>query len=267
MTGDSRSHAADLDLLVEASLAAGQEALKYFRNDVQVWWKNEGTSPVTAADHAANDILKERLLGARAHYGWLSEESEDDSTRLSRRMVFIVDPIDGTRAFMSGKDTWVVSAAVTDGGIPVAGVLYAPALDELYVATADGRVEKNGEVLRARAVETGAHFRLSAPDEMANRLKGDLGLRVDRIGRIPSLAYRLAMIADGRLDATIVKPHAHDWDLAAADLILRNAGGRLVDSKGDRLVYNLPLPRHGLLVAALPGLEGEILGSFPAGAG
>jgi myo-inositol-1(or 4)-monophosphatase len=259
------SHAADLDLLVEASLAAGRKAMTFFRNDVKVWWKNEGTSPVTAADHAANDILKDRLLDARPDYGWLSEESEDDDRRLSRQRVFIIDPIDGTRAFMNGKDTWVVSAAVIENGLPVAGVLFAPSLDELYVATADGRVEKNGHPLHIGPVDADGRFRLSAADDMVNALDPAARSRIDRISRIPSLAYRLAMIADGRLDATLVKPHAHDWDLAAAHLILHNAGGRLTDADGNDPVYNAVLPRHGVLVAANNSLHERILAALPHG--
>ena len=252
--------AGDLDLLIEASIAAGREALKFFRNDVQVWWKNGGTSPVTAADHAANDILIDRLRGARPGYGWLSEESEDDPGRLRQERVFIVDPIDGTRAFMEGRDTWVVSAAVTEGGRTLAGVLYAPSLDELYVADAAGRVEKNGRPL---VIEPhGGPMRVSAADDMMKRFTRGLGA-VERLSRIPSLAYRLAMIADGRLDATIVKPNAHDWDLAAADLILANAGGGVLDVHGETPVYNLHPPRHGILFAA----RRDLLPAFATAAG
>ncbi|MBL0370596.1 3'(2'),5'-bisphosphate nucleotidase CysQ [Rhizobium sp. KVB221] len=258
-------YADDLDLLVEAAKAAGREAMTYFRNDVKIWWKNEGTSPVTAADHAANDVLKHRLLSARPDYGWLSEESEDSAERLSRHAVFIVDPIDGTRAFMAGKDTWVVSAAVTMGGLPVAGVLYAPALDELYVATADGLVEKNGEPLALAGHKPGEPIRISAADDMVKALRAPVNAQLERMSRIPSLAYRLAMIADGRLDATLVKPNAHDWDLAAADLILRNAGGRLTNLAGEALLYNTPIPRHNVLVAADAGLHRAILAAFPGG--
>nr|WP_281409984.1 3'(2'),5'-bisphosphate nucleotidase CysQ [Rhizobium sp. G21] len=136
------SHADDLELLREAAIAAGRVALGFFRNDVEVFWKNDGASPVTAADHAANDVLKARLLAARPDYGWLSEESEDDVSRLGASRVFVIDPIDGTRAFMTGRETWAVSAAVVEAGRPVAGVLFAPALNELYLADAGGRVEK-----------------------------------------------------------------------------------------------------------------------------
>lgn len=263
MNSNTPSYAAELDLLVEASLAAGREALQFFRNDVEVFWKNGGTSPVTAADHAANDILKERLLGARPHYGWLSEESEDDPERLGRERVFIVDPIDGTRAFMTGKDTWCVSAALTQNGSTVAGVLFAPSLDELFIATADGRVEKNGKPIAVAARDRDGRFRISAADQLINALAPNAKKDIERLSRIPSLAYRLAMIADSRMDATLVMPNSHDWDLAAAHLILKNAGGRLTDTAGREPIYNAAVPRHGVLVAASGALHGRMLASLP----
>jgi myo-inositol-1(or 4)-monophosphatase len=247
---------ADLDLLIEASIAAGREALTFFRNDVKIWWKNEGSSPVTAADHAANDILHAMLRGARPGYGWLSEETDDDAARLAQARVFIVDPIDGTRAFMNGLDTWCVSAAVTELGRTIAGVLYAPSLDELYIADADGRVEKNGMALSIAARP--GPMRVSAADDMIKRFTQPFGT-IERISKIPSLAYRLAMVADGRLDATIVKPNAHDWDLAAADLILTNAGGGVCDIHGEPLAYNSTTARHGVLFAARGDLLGQLV--------
>ncbi|MCV3766811.1 3'(2'),5'-bisphosphate nucleotidase CysQ [Rhizobium sp. TRM95796] len=256
------SHADDLELLREAAIAAGRVALGFFRNDVEVFWKNDGASPVTAADHAANDVLKARLLAARPDYGWLSEESEDDVSRLGASRVFVIDPIDGTRAFMTGRETWAVSAAVVEAGRPVAGVLFAPALNELYLADAGGRVEKNGAALRVGGSDPAGRFTISAADDAMAHLDADVRSRLDKVGRIPSLAYRLAMIADGRLDATLVKPHAHDWDLAAAELILVNAGGVLSDAEGAAIVYNKPDPSHDLLVAARVDLHRQVVASL-----
>jgi myo-inositol-1(or 4)-monophosphatase len=256
------SPADDLELLREAAMDAGRVALGFFRNDVEVFWKNDGTSPVTAADHAANDVLRTRLLAARPDYGWLSEESEDDVSRLGASRVFVIDPIDGTRAFMTGRETWAVSAAVVEAGRPIAGALFAPALDELYLADASGRVEKNGETIRVGASDPKSRFSVSAADDVLARLDPDVRARMDKVGRIPSLAYRLAMIADGRLDATLVKPDAHDWDLAAAELILANAGGMLRDAQGAPILYNKPVPSHGLLVAARADLHRQVAASF-----
>jgi myo-inositol-1(or 4)-monophosphatase len=256
------SFADDLELLREAAITAGRVALGFFRKDVEVFWKNGGASPVTAADHAANDVLKARLLAARPDYGWLSEESEDDASRLSASRVFVIDPIDGTRAFMTGRETWAVSAAVVEAGRPIAGVLFAPALDELYLADAGGRAEKNGARIHVGASDPMGRFTISAADDVMARLDPDLHARTDKVGRIPSLAYRLAMIADARLDATLVKPHSHDWDLAAAELILANAGGVLSDALGAPILYNKPDPSHDLLVAARGDLHRQVVASL-----
>jgi myo-inositol-1(or 4)-monophosphatase len=249
---------ADLDLLVAAAKLAGARALEFFRKGPEVWWKNGGRSPVSAADFAANDILKKELLSARPNYGWLSEETDDDAGRLDCETVFVVDPIDGTRAFIAGKDIWCVSVAVVHRGRPVAGVLFAPSLDELFTAAAGGPALKNGKPVFVSGVDGGRPLRFAAAEDMIRDLdQRDLGA-VHRISHVPSLAYRLAMVADGRIDATLVKRNSHDWDLAAADLILARAGGGLTTLDGEQLLYNRPTVSHEMLCAAglsrLPGL-------------
>ncbi|QRM54476.1 3'(2'),5'-bisphosphate nucleotidase CysQ [Sinorhizobium sp. BG8] len=255
MTGAraGRSWSADLELLVGAAQAAGARAMEFFGNSPEVWWKNEGRSPVSAADFAANDILKKELLSARPNYGWLSEETDDDAARLDCETVFVIDPIDGTRAFIAGLDVWCVSAAVVHRGRPVAGVLVAPALGEVFSAIADGPALKNGAPLQIAPAEEGRATRVAAAQDMLSNMDlSGLG-EVERIAHVPSLAYRLAMVADGRIDATLVKRNSHDWDLAAADLILSRAGGGLATLEGAALFYNRPEVSHGILCAA--GLE------------
>ena len=241
---------ADLDLLTGAARLAGARALDFFRKGPEVWWKNGGRSPVSAADFAANDILKKELLSARPNYGWLSEETDDDAARLDCETVFVIDPIDGTRAFIAGKDVWCVSAAVVHRGRPVAGVLFAPALDELFTAAAGGAARKNGQPIRATDPDAARPTRIAAPEDMAQGIDRQMTGGVQRIPHVPSLAYRLAMVADGRIDATLVKRNAHDWDLAAADLILAEAGGALVMLDGEALSYNRPTVSHETLAAA-----------------
>ena len=129
---------ADLELIRRAATEAGEVAHSFFGRSPEVWWKNEGRSPVSAADFAANERLEKLLITARPHYGWLSEETDDDNARLSHETLFVVDPIDGTRAFIAGERTWCVSVAVVHQGRPVAGVLVAPALDEEFYACVDG---------------------------------------------------------------------------------------------------------------------------------
>ncbi|SFB08042.1 myo-inositol-1(or 4)-monophosphatase [Rhizobium sp. NFR07] len=237
----------DLALILDAARGAGEIANRFFGHSPEVWWKNEGRSPVSAADFAANDHLQSVLLKARPDYGWLSEETDDDDMRLSRETVFVIDPIDGTRAFIAGKATWCVSVAVVHQGRPVAGVLVAPALNEEFSAALDRPASKNGMPIAVGSAGDDGELVLAADEKIVSRLTTDLGIR--RVPHVPSLAYRLAMAADGRIDGTIVKSDSHDWDLAAADLILERAGGALTDLQGRPLSYNRKTVSHGVLVA------------------
>lgn len=239
----------DLALIKQAALEAGQVALGYFGQTPEVWWKNEGRSPVSAADFAANDKLQGLLMAARPAYGWLSEETDDDTARLSKETLFVVDPIDGTRAFIAGQKTWCVSVAVVHRGRPVAGVLVAPALNEEYSAEVGGPALKNGRLIEVAKPGTHEPLKLAVAEDVLKLVQPEHRNAVERVRHVPSLAYRLAMTADGTIDGTIVKHNSHDWDLAAADLILERAGGNLVDAEGQRLVYNRASVKHGVLRA------------------
>lgn len=251
----------DLALIRQAAREAGDIALGYFGRSPEVWWKNEGRSPVSAADFASNDRLQTLLLGSRPGYGWLSEETDDDAQRLSRDTLFVVDPIDGTRAFINGEKTWCVSVAVVHRGKPVAGVLYAPALQEEFCACVGGPALKNGVPIAVSAENPGALRQIAVAEDMLGQFAPDFRRTLNRIRHVPSLAYRLAMVADGRIDGTVVKRNSHEWDLAAADLILERAGGRLVDLDGHRLVYNRQAVTQGVLCG---GAE-HVLESLVAG--
>ncbi|MBP2547858.1 myo-inositol-1(or 4)-monophosphatase [Neorhizobium galegae] len=251
----------DLALIRRAAREAGDIALGYFGRSPEVWWKNEGRSPVSAADFASNDRLQTLLLGSRPGYGWLSEETDDDAGRLSRDTLFVVDPIDGTRAFINGEKTWCVSVAVVHRGKPVAGVLYAPALQEEFWAAATGPAMKNGSEISVSAEKPGEARQIAVAEDMLGQFAPGFRQTLHRIRHVPSLAYRLAMVADGRIDGTVVKRNSHEWDLAAADIILERAGGRLVDLAGHRLVYNRQAVTQGVLCG---GAE-HVLESLVAG--
>jgi myo-inositol-1(or 4)-monophosphatase len=254
----------DLEIIREAARQAGEIAHGFFRQSPEVWWKNEGRSPVSAADFAANDVLQSLLLKARPNYGWLSEETDDDNARLQFETLFVVDPIDGTRAFIAGETTWCVSVAVVHRGRPVAGVLFAPALAEEYCAADAGPALRNGAEISVPAKVDGDELVLAADEKIVRTLQADLA--VHRISHVPSLAYRLAMAADGRIDGTIVKKDSHDWDLAAADLILAQAGGALTDLGGKPLIYNREAVSHGVLVAGTSRARRALLPHLLGGA-
>lgn len=251
---------ADLALLRDAAREGGEIAMRHFRKEPETWLK-AGASPVTAADIAVDRFLFDALRAARPSYGWLSEETIDNPDRLAAHRTFVVDPIDGTRAFIAGRRTWCVSVAVVENGVPIAGVLDCPAKGEVYEATADGPAMCNGVVIEVASI--GATPRVAGPKQLLAHAPGYMRAG-DEIPYIPSLAYRLAMVASGRLDGTFVKPNSHDWDLAAADLILRRAGGAVLNAQGEAPFYAGVDPRHGALAAGSGPLLRDMAGVIAA---
>lgn len=236
----------DLALLAEAAREAGRIAMRFFKQSPEVWMKG-GTSPVSEADYAVDRFLRDMLISARPDYGWLSEETADGAARLDARRTFVVDPIDGTRGFLEGQSRWCVSVAVVEAGRSIAGVLECPARQETFSASPESGAFKNGVRLTVR--NSGPRPEIGGPKVMIDALPKDLRERAKRAEYIPSLAYRVAMVADGGLDASFVKANSHDWDLAAADLILREAGGSILDEHGRPPTYGGAEIRHGALVA------------------
>ena len=247
----------DLDLLAESAREAGRLAMRFFRRDPKQWMK-AGDSPVTEADIAVDAMLRERLRAARPDYGWLSEETADDPARLLSPRVFVVDPIDGTRGFINGDRRWCVSVAVAAAGRPVAAALYAPALDTLFTAAAGEGAFRDGEriAVSARSVLKGAH--VAGPKSWFG---ADAMRRVPtrRAEYVPSLALRFAMVADGSFDAAFASPRSHDWDLAASDLLVHEAGGVLTDLDGQPPLYNRERLSHDVLAAGGRAVQPELL--------
>ena len=151
MTAAAIRDLADLELIVDAAREAGELAGVLRRRGLEIEYKAGDSTPVTNADLAADALLTERLRTARPDYGWLSEETADDADRLERRRLFVVDPIDGTRAFLNDKPWWAVSIAVVEGARPTAGVVFAPQLEEIYAAEAGAGATLNGLPIRASA--------------------------------------------------------------------------------------------------------------------
>lgn len=238
----------DLELLRSNAVAAGILALGYFRKPVKTWTK-DNASPVTEADVFVDRFLQASLCGARPDYGWLSEESIDDPARLACKRVFIVDPIDGTRAFIRGEDCWSVSLAVVEDGVAVAGVVYAPARDELYAAVSGEGATLNGAPLQRRA-HLGDKPVIPAPGAVHTELLA-AGIDYVRGPSLPSLAYRLVQVATGVLDAAVARRGAQDWDIAGSAIILSECGIELDDVCAGRPVFNKRETRHAALAAVV----------------
>lgn len=239
----------DVELVIKAARAAGDIGMHYFKQDPEVWTKGKD-SPVSEADIAIDVYLKETLLAARPDYGWLSEETEDNDARLAKERVIIVDPIDGTRGFIQGTENWMVSIAIVEQGSPTVGVLYGPVVDKLYVATSGGGATCNGANISPANGPALSDGEFAIPARIADTIQESLGEKMNRARHIHSLAYRIALVADGELAGTIARPSAQDWDVAAADLILRESGGAFTCLDGSLPTYNRPSTKHDWLLAS-----------------
>jgi myo-inositol-1(or 4)-monophosphatase len=235
--------------LADAVRDAGSLALSMFGKQIKNWTKGPSSSPVCDADIAVNDLLRERLIASGDACAWLSEESADDAHRLGARHVWVVDPIDGTRAYIAGQPDWAISAALVEDGRPIAACLYAPALDEFFAARAGAGSMLNGAPIAATARADLRGIRVLGPQKFLDRLSSAMP-PFTKLPRGHSLALRLVRVAQGAADVAFAGGNSHDWDLAAADLLVHEAGGALTPLAGGTVVYNRPVPRHGMLVAA-----------------
>ncbi len=239
----------DAERLAAAVREAGQLALSMFGKPIKTWTKGPSLSPVSAADIAADELLREKLSAIDANIAWLSEESADDPARLTAKRVWVVDPIDGTRAFIGGLLDWSVSVALVEDDRPVLACLYAPALDEFFAARSGGGATRNGTPITVGPGTGIENARIAGPRKLMERLAA-VAPPFTAMPRIHSLALRLTRVAQGVFDAAIAGGNSHDWDLAAADLLVHEAGGTLAPVGGGTVTYNRPVPRHGMLVAA-----------------
>lgn len=258
--------AADLALLTEAAMGAGAIAGRHFGQNPHVQEKAGGQGPVTEADIEINDYLHARLMAARPGYGWLSEESAplEGTARLGAGAVFVIDPIDGTRAFIDGQKSFAHALAVVMGGKPVAAVVHLPLMGLTYRAIAGRGAWLNDRPLQAstRGVVTGARVLAARPALEPRHWPGGVPL-VTRHFR-PSLAWRLALVGEGAFDAMITLRDAWDWDIAAAALIASEAGARVTDRHGAPLRFNRAGASNAGVLAAPEALHTGLLQALGA---
>jgi myo-inositol-1(or 4)-monophosphatase len=240
--------ARDAALLRDTVQEAGRLAQSLFRTDLKNWTKG-ASSPVSEADIAVNNLLENRLRSATPDYGWLSEESADDEMRLGKHLVWIVDPIDGTRGYLAGREDWCVSVALVEGASPLLAAVFAPATGEFFFAARGEGATHNGVPVRATPGTELDFSRVAGPRPLVERLNRSSD-EITLHPRIGSLALRLCRVAQGSLDAAFAGGQSRDWDLAAANLIVQEANGNMTALSGDRILYNRREVTHGVLVAA-----------------
>ncbi|WP_230631003.1 3'(2'),5'-bisphosphate nucleotidase CysQ [Sphingomonas sp. Leaf37] len=240
---------ADLTAAVaQVAHEAGQMALARWRTDFSRWEKTPG-SPVCEVDLDVDRMLRARLAGLLPAAGWLSEETVDSPDRLAQAQVWVVDPIDGTRDYIRGREGWAVSIALVEDGRATIGVLDAPARGERWSAAVGQGAWRNGVRLRA-----GNRIELNGA-----RVPTDALPKVDRhlvmVHKPNSIALRMAMVAADEADLVATLRWGNEWDIAGAAVIASEAGAGVSDATGAPLRYNKPNPTaFGVMVAA-PGIQ------------
>lgn len=249
----------DRDLLIAAAAEAGEIALKHFKTDVKTFEKPDDQGPVTAADLEINEMLADRLGTARSGYGWLSEESDDDPARLKSARVFIIDPIDGTRAFIAGQEGFSVALAVAEQGRVIAAAVDLPARGETFAAAIGQGATKNGETLATEG-----------PGDLidATVLTAKVQMKPENWpGGVPpmdrhfrsSLAWRMCLVAEGRFDTMLSFRRCWEWDIAAGALIAEEAGLTVTNGRGGPMDFNSAEAMQDGVIAAPPGLHAQIM--------
>jgi myo-inositol-1(or 4)-monophosphatase len=237
---------------------AGELARATARGPFKRWTKGDDNSPVSEGDIAVNDFLRARLHALVPAAGWTSEETDEQPNEQAKPLSWIVDPIDGTRAYISGRADWTISVALADAGRPQLAALYAPVTEEMFLAVHGQGATLNGERITANGGAQLAGARLAGPKRYLDRFS-DLSPQILAQPKVFSLALRLARVAHGGLDAAFASGGSHAWDLAAADLLVHEAGGVMTDFAGRPLSYHRPHAVHDALIAAGPARHGTLI--------
>jgi myo-inositol-1(or 4)-monophosphatase len=252
-----RTLEADLTLLCQLAQEAGDLAMSYLHKGGAEFWNKSGGTPVTEADLAVNRLCASTLKSARPEYGWLSEETLDDPVARQKSRCWVVDPIDGTRAYMDGTPDWCVGLAIVEEGEAVAGVIYAPALGQFYEARRGAGARRNGAAIRVSARGQEAGSRLITNEGMLTHPGWREPWPEVHLARPKPNAtlLRLALVAAGDWDAALVLAEKADWDLAAGAVLITEAGGQVTTHSGEQLVFNRAVPAQRSVVASGNGLH------------
>jgi len=244
-----------LDAVAAIAAEAGRLALGRASGEYKRWEKAPG-HPVCDVDLAVDAFLRERLAKLIPDAGWLSEETVDEPSRLGKRQVWIVDPIDGTRDFLRGRSGWCVSVALVEDGSPIVGVLDAPARSEVWAAQKGEGATRNGVAISAsqRAALSGARMPIDALPKVDRDLVA--------VAKPNSIALRICMVAAGEADLVATYKWGHQWDLAAAALVASEAGAAVSDAVGRPLAFNTPGAAVFGVLACVPAIQVAALARF-----
>jgi myo-inositol-1(or 4)-monophosphatase len=248
----------DYELLVTTVREAGALAMAYFHRDIEATRKSDG-SPVSEADLAVDRYLRDRLTGNGSPHGWLSEETADNLQRLDMRSLWVVDPIDGTSAFLDGSQQWVISAALVIDGAPVLAAVYNPVTEELFTAQHGKGAFLNGERVAVEDADTIEDAHIMGSKGMFSKSIWAKPWPSFRRSFVRSIAYRISAAVCGKVNAALSLTALAEWDIAASVLLTREAGGVITTLDGSPLTFNKEEVRSHGIVAAGPKLHARLL--------
>jgi myo-inositol-1(or 4)-monophosphatase len=239
------------DVLIDVIRKAGREALRLAVDGFETIQKPD-RSPVTSADLAVNQVLHSHLVSTFPQDGWLSEESPDNLDRLQKGRVWVVDPIDGTKAFIKGEPEFCISVALIERGQPVVASIFNPSTDELFTATRGGGLRLNDKPIGPLATSNSQHpvIALNSWERQSDRFTALASFTNNR--PIRSIAWVLALTATGRIEAVATLEPENEWDVAAGALLIAEAGGTISDGRGRDLIFNRRAPRYSGIIATRP---------------
>ncbi|MBF0590219.1 MAG: 3'(2'),5'-bisphosphate nucleotidase CysQ [Magnetococcales bacterium] len=255
-----------MNTIVAGVREAGAATLKYFQPGEMVSEAagvrhKSPDNPLTEADLECDRILHQHLMGAYPDYGWLSEETTDDRSRMSRSRVWVVDPIDGTKDFIQGRKEYAISVGLVEDGLPVAACTLNPATGELFTALKGG-----GAFLNGKAIKTSDRTQFDGATCLASRSELGRGeweqfhglLKPSPMG---SVAYKLALVAAGRYDMTFTLTPKSEWDICSGVLLVQEAGGRITNKEGEPFRFNkdLEYPKTRSVLTSNGPLHDELL--------
>lgn len=242
----------DRDAVIAAAQEAAALAFTSWRDgavpDTKVWDKSKN-NPVSDIDMEVDALLTDRLRAIVPEAAWLSEETVDDPSRLDARLLWLVDPIDGTRDYVRGRSGWCISVALIADSLPVFAVMAAPAQGKIWVAATGEGVTCNGERLSSSSRQDFTGSRVPADD--LPKLDRDL-VTVEKPN---SIAMRMTMVACDRADLVATLRWGNEWDIAAAHLVAQESGAVVTDALGNPIRYNKREPLDFGLICCAPGIH------------
>ena len=250
--GEIQTHA------TEVVIAAGKTIMEFFMESYQVTEKSPD-NPVTDADLAADRLLRERLSDILPLAGWLSEETIDDLERLRRPLTWIVDPLDGTKEFVLGIPEFSVSVALVADSQPILGIIYNPASAELYRCLKGSGVYLNEEAVQVSNNKVLAGMTVDASRSERKRGEFEPFEQLIDVRTLGSIAYKLARVAAGQVDATWSRGPKNEWDICAGTLMVTEAGGHCVNLDNHPFQFNKPKPKINGIIATNDTLHEQVI--------